>query len=69
MSSNAAVFARRVRLFAEFQEIVLAREALPPFGQDPRRINSAGGQAVGSAGTTGYRPAAIENPLQSALSQ
>src|ERR1700730_216136 len=45
MAPDAAVLADRVRLLAEFEEIVLAREALPRLGENPRRIDAAGGTA------------------------
>ena len=54
MALNSAVLAGGIGLFTEFEEIVLAREALPALDSDPRRIDAAGGTAW-AAGTAHYR--------------
>src|ERR1019366_5628118 len=54
MTPDTAILAGRVGLLAEFQEIVLSGEALPRLGQDPGRIDSAGGPTR-TAGTACYR--------------
>ncbi len=44
MALDAAVLARDIGLFAEFEEAVLAGEALPAFDSYPRRIDTARGK-------------------------
>ena len=39
--ADAAVFALRIRRLPEFEEVVLAGEALPAFRQHPRRVDAA----------------------------
>src|SRR5262249_34668860 len=67
VSMDAAVFARNVRRLAEFDEVVLAGEALPAFRDDPRRIDAAGRQVVRAAGRRIAGAGAIGNGLIGAV--
>ena len=57
-----------IGLLAEFEERVLSGEALPALGQNPGRIDAAGGTAR-PARPPAIGPVAIEKPVQSALAQ
>src|SRR5262249_10159883 len=67
VSMDAAVFARNVRRLSEFDEVVLAGEALPAFRDDPRRIDAAGRQVVRAAGRRIAGAGAIGNGLIGAV--